>query len=221
MQPQVPSAPPQPVGTPPQTAPHLSAPHTLGYTAPLTHTALFRFLISSFCALSSSSKSRLNVLPLQRVTVFSLLFSQSWVCQLCTPTAQPWKQNMRDKRASQLEMKHLAPPWHFLRQGLRFSYHSNTQQLKQSTSLVSGFKSIRNPITWIFTFLFTFMFGCFACVYVWAQPACLLATSDPYNQVYRSWESPCGCWELNLGPLPEQSLLFTVEPTLQSPTWNS
>jgi hypothetical protein len=25
-------------------------------------------------------------------------------------------------------------------------------------------------------------------------------------------EAPCGCWELNLGPLEEQLMLFTAEP---------
>jgi hypothetical protein len=28
---------------------------------------------------------------------------------------------------------------------------------------------------------------------------------------------PCGCWELNLGPLEEQSVLLTAEPSLQPP----
>ena len=30
-------------------------------------------------------------------------------------------------------------------------------------------------------------------------------------------EPPCGCWELNLGPLEEQSVLLTAEPSLQPP----
>ena len=29
------------------------------------------------------------------------------------------------------------------------------------------------------------------------------------------WEPPCGCWELNSGPLKEQSVLLTYEPSLQ------
>ena len=29
---------------------------------------------------------------------------------------------------------------------------------------------------------------------------------------------PCGCWELNSGPLEEQSLLLTAEPSLQTPS---
>jgi len=28
-------------------------------------------------------------------------------------------------------------------------------------------------------------------------------------------EPPCGCWELNSGPLEEQSVLLTAEPSLQ------
>jgi hypothetical protein len=31
-------------------------------------------------------------------------------------------------------------------------------------------------------------------------------------------EPPCGCWELNSGPLEEQSVLLTSEPSLQPPT---
>ena len=32
-----------------------------------------------------------------------------------------------------------------------------------------------------------------------------------------SCELPCGCWELNLGPLKEQLVLLTAEPSLQPP----
>jgi hypothetical protein len=30
-------------------------------------------------------------------------------------------------------------------------------------------------------------------------------------------EPPCGCWKLNSGPLEEQSVLLTAEPSLQLP----
>ena len=30
-------------------------------------------------------------------------------------------------------------------------------------------------------------------------------------------EPPCGCWELNSGPLEEQPVLLTSEPSLQPP----
>ena len=32
-----------------------------------------------------------------------------------------------------------------------------------------------------------------------------------------SCELPCGCWELNLGPLEKQPVLLTTEPLLQLP----
>jgi len=36
--------------------------------------------------------------------------------------------------------------------------------------------------------------------------------SDP---ITNDCEPPCGCWELNSGPLEEQSMLLTAEPSLQ------
>ena len=33
-------------------------------------------------------------------------------------------------------------------------------------------------------------------------------------------EPPCGCWELNSGPLEEQSVRLTSEPSLQPPCFN-
>jgi hypothetical protein len=36
--------------------------------------------------------------------------------------------------------------------------------------------------------------------------------SDPITD---GCEPPCGCWELNSGPLEEQSVLLTAEPSLQ------
>jgi hypothetical protein len=38
--------------------------------------------------------------------------------------------------------------------------------------------------------------------------------SDPITD---GCEPPCGCWELNSGPLKEQSMLLTAEPSLQPP----
>ena len=38
--------------------------------------------------------------------------------------------------------------------------------------------------------------------------------SDPITD---SCEPPCGCWELSSGPLEEQSVLLTAEPSLQLP----
>jgi hypothetical protein len=38
------------------------------------------------------------------------------------------------------------------------------------------------------------------------------SASDP---ITNGCESPCGLWELNSGPLEEQSVLLTAEPSLQ------
>jgi hypothetical protein len=39
----------------------------------------------------------------------------------------------------------------------------------------------------------------------------------PETGVTDSCELPCGCWELYLGPLEEQPVLLTAEPSLQAP----
>ena len=38
---------------------------------------------------------------------------------------------------------------------------------------------------------------------------------SPETGVMNIRELPCGCWELNLGPVQDQQDLFTVEPSLQ------
>jgi hypothetical protein len=47
----------------------------------------------------------------------------------------------------------------------------------------------------------------------------LLLSSDSrreyQNPLTDGCESPCGCWDLNSGPLEEQSVLLTAEPFLQ------
>ena len=40
-------------------------------------------------------------------------------------------------------------------------------------------------------------------------------SSDALDPIADGCEPPCGCWELNPGPLEEQSLLLTSEPFLQ------
>jgi hypothetical protein len=39
----------------------------------------------------------------------------------------------------------------------------------------------------------------------------------PETGVTKSCDLPCGCWELNLGPLEELPVLSTTEPSLQPP----
>ena len=58
---------------------------------------------------------------------------------------------------------------------------------------------------------------------VCAPHVCLMPTEARrgnwilWNWSYRQCELPYGCWELNPGPLEEQSVLLTPEPFLQSP----
>ena len=44
--------------------------------------------------------------------------------------------------------------------------------------------------------------------------ACQKKASDPGID---GCETPCGCWELNSGPLEEQAVLLTIEPSLPDP----
>ena len=39
---------------------------------------------------------------------------------------------------------------------------------------------------------------------------------SPETGVTESCELPCGCWESNPGPLKEQAVFLTAEPSLQS-----
>ena len=53
------------------------------------------------------------------------------------------------------------------------------------------------------------------CVHV--SPSCMsVKVSDPpETRLTDKCELPCGCWELNLGPLGEREVLSTPEPSLQ------
>ena len=54
-------------------------------------------------------------------------------------------------------------------------------------------------------------------LFIWVHCSCLQMhqkrASDPITNGY---EPPCGCWELNLGPLEEQPVLLTLELSLQA-----
>ena len=50
-------------------------------------------------------------------------------------------------------------------------------------------------------------------MYIGVLPACVRGWIR-WNRSYNC-EWPCGCWELNLGPLEEQSVLSNAEPSLQ------
>jgi hypothetical protein len=57
-----------------------------------------------------------------------------------------------------------------------------------------------------------------ACVSVYHVFIVLVETrrgiASPGTGVTDSCELPCECWELNLGPLEEQAVLLTIEPSL-------
>ena len=69
------------------------------------------------------------------------------------------------------------------------------------------------------TFSFLFFFQDLFILCMWVHCSCLQThqkrASDPITD---GCEPPCGCWELNAGPLEEQSVLLTTEPSLQLPS---
>jgi len=71
-------------------------------------------------------------------------------------------------------------------------------------------------------FKISIIYSIIACIFlrfilfIWIHCLCLQApqkrASDPITD---GCEPPCSCWELNSGPLEEQSVLLTAEPSLQ------
>ena len=45
--------------------------------------------------------------------------------------------------------------------------------------------------------------------------ACMPAGQKRAPYLIADCEPPCSCWELNSGPLAEQAMLLTTEPSLQ------
>jgi len=60
-----------------------------------------------------------------------------------------------------------------------------------------------------------YVYECFVCLYI-----CTLEEGIRSHgaTVIDGCELPCGCWELNPGPLQEQAVLLTAEPSLLSLT---
>ena len=56
------------------------------------------------------------------------------------------------------------------------------------------------------------------CVYVHCVLEEIIRSSGP--GVTEDYELPCGCWELNSGPLQEQQVLLTTEPPFQPPVFS-
>jgi hypothetical protein len=74
--------------------------------------------------------------------------------------------------------------------------------------------------------LYVYMYVCVyvVCMYVCMMYVCVLCaclvvieegTRFPKTGVTDGSEPPCWCWELNPGPLQEQTALLTTEPSLQ------
>ena len=75
-----------------------------------------------------------------------------------------------------------------------------------------------SPFLSSFFFFFCFLFFNDSFIlFIWVHCSCLQTHQKRVSDsIMDGCESPCGCWELNSGPLEEQSVLLTVEPSLQS-----
>lgn len=77
---------------------------------------------------------------------------------------------------------------------------------------------------YIFYFLLDFIFILYvsvliACMYIhihaWHPRKYEQGIASPRTGVMDGYETPCGCWVLNLGLLQEQQVLFTLHISLQ------
>ena len=57
-----------------------------------------------------------------------------------------------------------------------------------------------------------------SCLFIYLFYVCEYTVTDSITD---GCEPPCGFWELNSGPLEEQSVLLTAEPSRQSDTFPS
>jgi hypothetical protein len=64
------------------------------------------------------------------------------------------------------------------------------------------------------SFFFLKIYLCIMSALSACTPACQKRASDP---IIDDCEPPCGCWEMNSGPLEEQSVFLITEPSLQLP----
>jgi len=80
-------------------------------------------------------------------------------------------------------------------------------------------------LLYVFMHFFSYVYECFylyVCMHVHPVCAWCLRRSEegirsPGTGDKEGCEPPCGFWELNLGPLQEQQVLLTTEPSLQPP----
>jgi hypothetical protein len=52
-------------------------------------------------------------------------------------------------------------------------------------------------------------------IYLMYMSILQLSSDTPEDPITDGSEPPCSCWDLNSGPLEEQSVLLTTEPSLQ------
>lgn len=69
-----------------------------------------------------------------------------------------------------------------------------------------------------FIYFLFYMYVCSAWIYFCASCGNSLRRLEGIRFPGTGCEWPCRCWELNLEPLAEQSVLSTTEPSLQPPT---
>jgi hypothetical protein len=66
-------------------------------------------------------------------------------------------------------------------------------------------------------YLFTYLFVCLF-IYLFIVPVFRHTRRGHQMPITEGCELPCDCWELTSGPLEEQSVLLTTEPSLQPPS---
>ena len=70
------------------------------------------------------------------------------------------------------------------------------------------------------SFPLSFFISFFLWICMWVHCSCLQTHQKrAWDPITDGCEPSCGCWELNSGPLEEQSVLLTTEPSLQPPAY--
>lgn len=131
-----------------------------------------------------------------------MIFSPALQLELDLSILQHYCETQRERQEESIlikdEVSGSSTAFHEANASVTMVTHSN-----RTEPLETEFESIKNPMTWIFKFLFNFTSGCFASIYVCTPLACLIVMSDPLTRFSDGCESPRGCWEPNLGPLEE------------------
>ena len=84
------------------------------------------------------------------------------------------------------------------------------EQATQSNAIIPYLYSVFILFFYFFKYLFIY--------YVYnILSVCMPAGQKRAPDLIDGCEPPCGCWELNSGPLEEQAVLLTTEPSLQPP----